>query len=197
MTKRLGFGSVKSILFFSLPNVRSRDVPRLVVGFNDCLVTSKVYCLHIFRTGLTEPDRPMQHLSGDLSILVLLVILPESLLVVNVELIFDFSDGDAVNVFVTFKRALSSIPLFFGDNLHVILSLKYFTRCLSTSPEADVDGRKQVSCRLVLDGDLSGLIFIVDIKRNVELFLEDLRLGGDGGFGLGLNVFVADGAVFL
>lgn len=115
-----------------------------------------------------------------------------SLLVVRVDVIFDFTAGFAFTVFVTFIRGVAS-PFFFdvfGESLHVILSLKYFILFLS----APVPVVKHVSCLLKLE-DVFERIFIVEMSLKVELFREDLLFGGDGGDGGFAEI--EEGAVLL
>lgn len=129
----------------------------------------------------------------------LFILFGEDLLVESVELTLDLRDGETLRVLVTLSFDFVSISPFrfgVGDSLQVILSFKYFTLFLST---LDVVV-KQVSCRLLL-GDFSVVrTFIVEINRNVLLFLDERRLGGEGGTGggFGMDDTVTDeGALLL
>jgi hypothetical protein len=196
IVERLILGKIKSTFFFSVPNVLICGEALLVLSTVSTLLPE--HFLQGFRMEPVEWDRVevAQHLSLLLTRLVRLCILLDevlgSLLVVKVETILLLISGEALTTFDTLIFGLVSLPslLLPGDNLHVILSLKYFTFVLSTLEVV----LKQVSC-LRHTGNFSVFTFIVEISLRVELFREDRLRGGDGGMGGGLGA--PEGAVLL
>lgn len=152
------FGKTKSNLRFSVPKV---------------FVTGSLFGGHFLHGFLVMLVRLWMRLVEVLG----------SLVVVRVDTILERSSGEALTTLDTLSLGLVPSLVRTGDSLQVILSLRYFTLVLSMFDVVV----KHVSCRLQI-GDFSLLTFMVEMRRKVELFLEERLLGGDGGG------FTAEGA---
>lgn len=85
--------------------------------------------------------------------------------------------GGELKLLLAFSLASRAFLVGEGESFLAMVSLKSFTFSLSTPTVV-----KQVSC-LLHRGDFSPLTLKLETILKVELFLEDLLFGGDGGGG--------------